>query len=231
MSTSRLKRLNDRIVACTACPRLISHCRSVAAVRRRAYAGQEYWGRPVPSFGDPRARLVIVGLAPGAHGANRTGRMFTGDSSGDWLYEALHRFGFARLPTSTDRNDGQELVGAWITAVNHCAPPDNRPRPEEQERCRPFLVEELELLSEMRVLLALGGIAWNGALRAMAGRGQPVPRPRPEFGHGVVLRPFGEAGPILLGSYHPSRQNTQTGRLTRPMWHAIFRRARALVDA
>lgn len=230
MSAASLRKLNDRIVACRACPRLVEHCRTVALVRRRAYAGEDYWGRPVPSFGDPDARLVIVGLAPGAHGSNRTGRMFTGDSSGDWLYEALHRAGFARLPTSTDRDDGQELLGAWVTAVNHCAPPDNRPSPEEQERCRPFLVEELSRFPNLRVVLALGGIAWNGTLRAMADRGFPPPRPRPAFAHGALGHPFGAGGPELLGSYHPSRQNTQTGRLTRAMWLAIFERARALVD-
>jgi uracil-DNA glycosylase family 4 len=231
MTEARLKRLNARIVACAACPRLIDHCRRVAEVRRRAYAGDTYWGRPVPSFGDPGARLVIVGLAPGAHGANRTGRMFTGDSSGDWLYEALHRSGFARLPTSTARDDGQELTDAWITAVNHCAPPDNRPTPEEQGRCRPFLVEELGLLAHARLLLALGSIAWDGTLRAMAARGLPTPRRKPKFGHGVLVHPFGPNAPALLGSYHPSRQNTQTGRLTRAMWHDVFRRARAFVDA
>jgi uracil-DNA glycosylase family 4 len=230
MSATSLERLNGRIIACAACPRLVDHCREVALVRRRAYAAETYWGRPVPSFGDPRARLVIVGLAPGAHGANRTGRMFTGDSSGDWLYEALNRSGFAAIPTSSSRDDGQALRDAWITAVNHCAPPDNRPTPEEQERCRPFLVEELGLFPEARLFLALGSIAWNGTLRAMADRGYPTPRPRPRFGHGALVRPFGPNGPALLGSYHPSRQNTQTGRLTRAMWHAVFRRARALLD-
>jgi uracil-DNA glycosylase family 4 len=226
-----LSDLNDRIAACTACPRLVAYCREVARVKRRQYAGETYWGRPVPSFGDPKARLLVVGLAPAAHGGNRTGRVFTGDSSGDWLYEALHRAGFANQPTSTGRNDGLVLTDAWVTATNHCAPPDNKPSPEEQAACRPFLVEEIERLGRVRVVLALGRIAWDGWFRAMADAGHATPRPRPEFGHSVEIRPWGAAGPIVLGSFHPSRQNTNTGKLTRAMWHAIFARARKLVDA
>jgi len=221
--------LNARIVACTACPRLVAHCRLVARERRRAYATEEYWGRPVPSFGDPGARLLIVGLAPAAHGGNRTGRVFTGDSSGDWLFEALHGAGFANQPTSVGREDGLRLTDAWVTAINHCAPPDNKPTLEEQASCRPFLVEEIDRLTRVRVVLTLGRIAWDGWFRAMSGRGHLTPRPRPEFGHGVEFTPFGPDGPLLLGSFHPSRQNTNTGRLTRTMWQAVFARARQLV--
>lgn len=228
-SRETLESLAARVVACTACPRLLAHCRQVAAEKRRAYREESYWGRPVPGFGDPRARLLIVGLAPAAHGANRTGRMFTGDSSGDWLYEALHRFGFARLPTSTHREDGQALLGAYIAAANRCAPPDNKPSPEEQAACRPYLLREIELLGNVRLVLTLGRIAFDAFLKAQAERGLPAPRPRPEFGHGVELTPWGADGPRLLGSFHPSRQNTNTGRLTRPMWHAVFRRAREIV--
>lgn len=224
-----LKGLNARIVDCEACPRLVAHCRRVAVEKRRAWRDQVYWGRPVPSFGDPRARLLVVGLAPAAHGGNRTGRIFTGDSSGDWLFEALHRFGFANQPTSVSRNDGLALEDAWITAVNHCAPPGNRPTPAEQACCRPFLVEELRLLGRLRVVLVLGRIAFDGFLRAMADRGAPPLRHRPAFRHGAEHRPWGDEGPILVCSFHPSRQNTNTGRLTRPMFHAPFRRARALL--
>lgn len=228
--TDPMTDLNARIIACTACPRLVAHCRLVALERRRAFAMEEYWGRPVPSFGDPGARLLIVGLAPGAHGANRTGRVFTGDSSGDWLFEALHRAGFANQPSSRGLEDGLRLTDAWITAINHCAPPDNKPTPEEQAACRPFLVEEIGRMTRVRVVLALGRIAWDGWFRAMTERGHPAPKPRPAFGHGVESTPFGPAGPILLGSFHPSRQNTNTGRLTRTMWQAVFARARQLVD-
>lgn len=221
-----LEILNSRIAACTACPRLIAYCRQVAREKKRAHREEAYWGLPVPSFGDPAARLLIVGLAPAAHGANRTGRMFTGDSSGDWLYEALHRHGFARLPTSTHRQDGQALTDVWITATNHCAPPDNKPSLEEQALCRPYLKQELELLDKLELVILLGKIAFDGFLRTQAERGFATPRPRPAFGHGVELSPWGPDGPALIGSFHPSRQNTNTGRLTRPMWHAIFKRAR-----
>ncbi|HEX7879723.1 MAG TPA: uracil-DNA glycosylase [Candidatus Eisenbacteria bacterium] len=226
-----LSDLNARIVACTACPRLIAHCREVARLKRRAWAHETYWGRPVPSFGDPSARLLVVGLAPAAHGGNRTGRVFTGDSSGDWLYDALHRAGFANQPTSTGLEDGLVLTDAWVTATNHCAPPDNKPSLEEQAACRPFLVEEIGRLARVRVVLALGRIAWDGWFRAMADAGHPIPRPRPGFGHGVEVRPFVNEGPLLLGSFHPSRQNTNTGKLTRAMWHAVFARARVLVES
>jgi uracil-DNA glycosylase len=224
-----LSGLNDEIVCCDRCPRLRGHCEAIAREKRRAYRDQTYWGRPVPSFGDPRARLLVVGLAPAAHGGNRTGRVFTGDSSGDWLYEALHRFGFANQPTSVAANDGLALTDAWITAVNHCAPPGNKPSLDEQRRCRPFLVRELSLLRRVEVVIALGRIAFDGLFRAWAEAGHPPPKPRPAFGHGseLMVRP---GRPLtLIGSFHPSRQNTNTGRLTRPMFHRPFRRAREIL--
>lgn len=218
-----LARLQAEIVRCRACPRLVAWREEVARVKRRAYRDQDYWGRPVPSFGDPAARIVLVGLAPGAHGANRTGRMFTGDRSGDFLYAALHRAGLASRPSSVARDDGLVLTGAWITAACRCAPPDNRPEPEELARCAPFLDRELALLSRARVVVALGAIAWTAVLRAFARAGQPVRRPGPRFGHGAVVELPG--APALVGSYHPSRQNTQTGRLTPAMLDAAIGRA------
>jgi uracil-DNA glycosylase len=221
-----LAAVQHAIVACEACPRLREHCREVARVGKRQFAGQVYWGRPVPGWGDPRARLLIVGLAPAAHGANRTGRMFTGDSSGDWLHEALHRFGFASRAESVSRDDGLRLTDAWITAAARCAPPGNRPTPAELARCRPFLEAELALLPRVRVVLALGGVAHAAFLRA-AGWWEPAAA-RPRFAHGAeAVLPDGR---VLIASYHPSRQNTNTGRLTRPMWHAVFRRARRRLD-
>jgi uracil-DNA glycosylase family 4 len=188
------------------------------------YRGQEYWARPLPGFGDPDARLLIVGLAPAAHGGNRTGRIFTGDRSGDWLYRALHRSGFANQPHSTHPGDGLQLVGAYIAAVNRCCPPANRPMPQERDNCLPYLVRELELLDGVRALVALGSFAWDGALRALAALGHAV-RPRPRFAHGGEA----EIGPyLLLGTYHPSQQNTFTGKLTEPMLDAVFQRAKAL---
>lgn len=223
------------IVSCEACPRLRSHCLEVARVGKRQFAGQVYWGRPVPGWGDPRARLLVVGLAPAAHGANRTGRMFTGDSSGDWLHEALHRFGFASRAESVRRDDGLRLADVWITAAARCAPPGNRPTPAELARCRPFLAAELGLLPRVRVVLALGGVAHAAFLRA-AGWWDAMPATtpdgavpaRPRFAHGAeAVLPDGS---LLVASYHPSRQNTNTGRLTRPMWHAVFRRVRRRLD-
>ncbi len=221
-----LARLGRAVVVCEACPRLRAHCLEVALVRRRRFADQTYWGRPVPGWGDPRARLLIVGLAPAAHGANRTGRMFTGDSSGDWLHEALHRFGFASRPESVGRDDGLRLSDVWVTAAARCAPPANRPTPAELARCRPFLAAELRLLSRVRVVLALGGVAHEAFLRA-AGWWDARPG-RPRFAHGAEC-PLPD-GRVLVASYHPSRQNTNTGRLTRPMWHAVFRLARRRLD-
>ena len=216
------------VVACERCPRLRAHCEQVARERRRAYIDQEYWGRPVPGFGDPRARLVIVGLAPGAHGSNRTGRMFTGDASGDWLYAALHREGFASQPESVSRDDGQRLRDCWITAAGRCAPPGNKPTPAELDRCRPYLAAELRLLTRARVVLALGRIGHEAWLRASGWWERLPARERPKFAHAAEARL--PDGVTLLASFHPSRQNTQTGKLTLPMWRAVFARARQLVD-
>ena len=222
---SRLSMLEAEVTRCRRCPRLVAWRERVAADPPRRYAGQPYWARPVPAFGDPAARIVLVGLAPAAHGANRTGRMFPGDRSGDWLYAALHRAGLASQPTSKDRNDGLRLRDAWITAVNRCAPPANKPTPEERDACLPFLARELELLANARVVLALGAYAWDGALRALAELGEEVPRPRPRFGHGAEA----EVGRfVLLGCFHPSQQNTFTGKLTQPMTAAVLERAVAL---
>ena len=217
------------VVDCARCPRLRTYCEQVGREKRRAFRDQVYWTRPVPAFGDAGARLLVVGLAPAAHGANRTGRMFTGDSSGDWLYEALHRYGFASQPRSTSRRDGLRLEDCLITAAARCAPPDNRPTPAELERCRVYLASELRHLRNLQVVLVLGQIAHDAWLRASGWWTKLAPRGRPRFAHGAETALMG--GPVLLSSYHPSRQNTQTGRLTRPMWHAVFRRARALVDA
>jgi uracil-DNA glycosylase family 4 len=226
MERMTIAALNDEIVACERCPRLIAYCREVARVKRRAYREQEYWGRPLPGLGDPAARVLMVGLAPGAHGANRTGRMFTGDGSGDFMTPALYRAGFASQPTSTHRGDGLRLTDLYIAAAAHCAPPDNKPTTQELDNCRPFLVEHLRRLPNVRVLLALGKIGFDALLRALAERGVTVPTPRPVFGHLAEYR----VGPYaLLASYHPSRQNTQTGRLTAPMFDAVFDRARALL--
>jgi uracil-DNA glycosylase family 4 len=215
------------VIGCRACPRLVAWREQVAREKRRAYRDQEYWGKPVPGFGDPRAWLLVVGLAPGAHGANRTGRMFTGDGSGDFLYPALHRAGLAAQPESVARDDGQALTGAFITAACRCAPPDNRPAPEELERCAPFLDRELEALGGVRVVLALGAIAWEAVLAHVArGQGAPI-RPKPRFAHGAELVLPG--GRTLIGSYHVSRQNTQTGRLTPEMFDAVLARAGELV--
>lgn len=198
-------------------------------MKRRAFQDQTYWGRPVPAFGDSRARLFVVGLAPAAHGGNRTGRAFTGDSSGDWLYEALHRFGFANHPVSVGPGDGLALRSCLISAAARCAPPGNKPTREELDNCRPYLAAEWQRLDRVRVVLTLGGIAHEGWLRASGFWDRLAPRERPAFGHGAEARLPG--GPILLSSYHPSRQNTNTGRLTRPMWHAIFQRAKELVES
>lgn len=195
------------------------------------YADWDYWGKPVPGFGDPEAKLLVVGLAPAAHGGNRTGRMFTGDSSADWLIEALHAYGFANQPTSTHRNDGLQLLGAYITAPVRCAPPQNRPTAEEMHNCRPYLRRELELLTKVRVVLALGRIGFESVWRAMQELGRiGAGVQRPAFAHGARFA-WDPAQPTLLMSYHPSRQNTQTGRLTREMFHSVFAAARELVDA
>jgi len=218
-----LDQLREEVVACRLCPRLVEWRERVARERRAAFRDQEYWGRPVPGFGDPRARLVLVGLAPAAHGANRTGRMFTGDRSGDWLYRALHRGGFASQPTATDIDDGLRLIDAYVTSPVRCAPPGNRPLPEEHANCEPYLRRELNLLPRAHVLLALGGIGF-AAVAAFEGL-----RPRPRFGHGAEVELAG--GRTLIATYHPSQQNTFTGRLTEPMLDAVVARARELIEA
>ncbi len=223
MRRNPLALINDDVVSCRACPRLVAWRERVAREKRAAYRGWPYWGRPVPGFGDPRARLLIVGLAPGAHGANRTGRMFTGDGSGDFLYGALHRAGLANQARSVSPGDGLRLSGAFVTAACRCAPPENRPSPVELARCAPFLDRELEALTQVRVVLALGAIAWEAALASFTRRGARLPRPRPKFAHGAELALAG--APLLLGSYHVSRQNTQTGRLTPGMFDAVLARA------
>ena len=218
-----LAALEAEIVACRACPRLVEWRERVAREKRAAFRDWDYWGRPVPGFGDPKARLVVVGLAPAAHGANRTGRVFTGDRSGDWLFRAMHRAGFANQPLAEHRDDGLELLDAYVAATVRCAPPDNRPTVEERDRCHPFFERELALLDRARVYVALGG--WALSRLAVL---EDV-RPRPRFGHGAEFALSG--GRTLLCSYHPSQQNTFTGRLTEPMFDAVFARARALLDA
>jgi len=218
-----------RIVACDQCPRLRAHCRRVAREKKREFQDWAYWGKPVPGFGDPAARLLVVGLAPAAHGGNRTGRVFTGDSSGDWLYAALHRFGFANQPTSRRRDDGLRLTDCYVCAAARCAPPGNKPAPAELARCRPYLTDEIAALTALRVVVTLGRIAHEGYLRAAGVWDAFTPGERPAFGHGTVAPLVG--GIVLLSSYHPSRRNTNTGTLTRAMWHAVFRKARRLLDA
>jgi uracil-DNA glycosylase len=217
-----LERIRDDVVVCRACPRLVSWRERVAREKVARFANQEYWGRPVPGFGDPSARVLIVGLAPAAHGGNRTGRIFTGDQSGDFLFASLHRSGFANQPTSVSLDDGLELRDAYVAAVNRCAPPSNLPTPQERDRCLPFLEREVRALLGLRVIVPLGGFAWDGALRAVAVLGH-TSRPRPKFGHGAEV----DLGPyVVLGCFHPSQQNTFTGRLTPAMMDAIFVRAR-----
>jgi uracil-DNA glycosylase family 4 len=217
-----LQTLQAEVANCTLCPRLIEHCRNVAKIKRRAYRDQEYWGRPVPSFGDPRARLLILGLAPGAHGSNRTGRMFTGDSSGDILYRVLHATGFATQPESRSSNDGLKLKDAYITASCHCAPPDNKPTVEEVAACRGYLERELELLRTVQVVVALGKLAHDNYLSILKDRGAIASRSLYRFGHNAT-HPL---SPILIDSYHPSQQNTSTGKLTESMLTAVFENAK-----
>jgi len=223
-----LRVLNTAIADCTACARLVTYRREVAAAKRRQFMDWTYWGRPVPGFGDPQARLYVLGLAPAAHGGNRTGRVFTGDRSGDWLYDALHRFGFANQPTSRHRDDGLVLTDCYIGATVRCAPPDNKPMPDEFERCRLFLREEMRLVKNKQVVVVLGKIAFDHYFKVSQLEGRAMPSPMPKFGHGVSYRlPWGG---LLLGSYHPSQQNTFTGKLTRPMFHAVFAAARRELD-
>ena len=222
-----LRILNRQVTACELCPRLRRYGREVARVKRRAYLDWEYWGKPVPGFGDPDARVLLVGLAPGAHGANRTGRMFTGDSSGDFLYRALYETGFASQAESRSRDDGLELRGAYIAAAARCAPPDNKPLPEELARCRPYLERELDLLKQVRVVVALGGVALRTYLGILRDRGAIKSLAAFPFGHNRVHRP-GPGLPVLIASYHPSQQNTSTGKLTAAMLREVFEHAREL---
>jgi uracil-DNA glycosylase len=220
--------LNEQIVDCRKCSRLVKYRELIARTKRRQFLDWTYWGRPVPGFGDDQATLYILGLAPAAHGGNRTGRIFTGDRSGDWLYEALHRYGFANQPTSLHRDDGLRLSNCYIGASVRCAPPDNKPLPQEFTNCRPYVVQELRYLRSVRVVIALGKVAFDQYLKACRDCDVLPPRPALQFKHGVFYRlPTGIA---LLGSFHPSQQNTFTGKLTKPMFHQIFRQARALLD-
>jgi uracil-DNA glycosylase family 4 len=223
-----LAALNARIVACELCPRLRAHCAEVALKRRRAYAEWEYWGRPVPSFGDPKARVMALGLAPGAHGSNRTGRPFTGDGSGDFLYPVLHEAGFASQLRAVSRNDGMKLSGLWITAVARCAPPGNKPTPEELRNCAPWLDREISLLPDLRVVVCLGHIAFDGLLGYAVRTGMMKTRAGFAFAHGAEHKLPG--GLIAIASYHPSLQNTNTGKLTRAMLLKVFKRARKLAE-
>ncbi len=226
---SQLQTLAGEVAACRRCPRLVEWRERVARERRAAFADQQYWGRPVPGFGDPHARVLLLGLAPAAHGANRTGRMFTGDRSGDFLYAALWRTGMANQPLSRARDDGLALNDAWVSAAVRCAPPQNRPAPAERDACLPWSVRELGLLSAVRVVVCLGAFAWDAALRLTAELGEPGSpprRPRPRFGHGAE---FDDGRYVLVGCYHPSQQNTFTGRLTEEMIDAVLVRARELV--
>lgn len=218
-----IQSLNAAIVACRNCPRLVEYREQVAREKRRMYRGDDYWGKPVPGWGDPEARVYIIGLAPAAHGGNRTGRVFTGDSSGDFLFAALYRAGFANQPTSTKRGDGLRLTDAYIGAAVRCAPPDNKPLPSEFANCNPYLRREFELLPNARILIGLGAIGFNAALNVLAAHNVLLPRPRPKFGHNVLYH-LGDYA--VIGTYHPSRQNTNTGKLTREMFDAVFKRAR-----
>jgi uracil-DNA glycosylase family 4 len=218
---ARWAALEREIVGCRRCPRLVAWREEVARVKRASYAGDDYWGRPLPGFGDPAARVLVLGLAPAAHGGNRTGRVFTGDRSGDWLFAALWRTGFASQPTSHALDDGLELHGCFVAAAVRCAPPANRPTPGEREACLPYARREVDLLDGLRVVVALGGFAWDAALRLLA----PGLRPKPRFGHGAEAT-VGRCA--LLGCFHPSQQNTFTGRLTEPMTDDVLRRAREL---
>lgn len=221
MSERALAAIGREVVDCRACPRLVEWRERIAREKVARYADQPYWGRPVPGFGDPDARLLVVGLAPAAHGGNRTGRIFTGDRSGDFLYASMHRVGLASQATSVARDDGLRLLGAYVSAVNRCAPPGNKPTPAERDRCLPFLVREIEALERLRVIVALGAYGWDGALRALVALDHTA-RPKPRFGHGAEA----EIGPYtLIGCFHPSQQNTFTGKLTMPMMTEVMRRA------
>jgi uracil-DNA glycosylase family 4 len=223
-----LDTLNEKVIHCRKCPRLVAWREKVAREKRASFAQEEYWGRPVPGFGDPQARLLVVGLAPAAHGANRTGRMFTGDRSGEWLYRGLYRAGFSNQGESVGGSDGLSLSDCFITAAVRCAPPANKPAKEERDACSPFLEEELTVLSQVRVLVALGKFAYDQLWRILQARGEPLPRPRVPFGHRVEVRV--RENLTLLASFHPSQQNTFTGKLTEEMFDAVWARARELLS-
>jgi uracil-DNA glycosylase len=219
---SELQALEERITGCFKCPRLVAWREQVAREKRAAFADEEYWGRPIPGFGDPDPQVYVLGLAPAAHGGNRTGRVFTGDRSGDWLFASMYRTGFANQPTSVSVDDGLELHGAWVTAAVRCAPPANKPLPSERDNCLPYAAEELRLMPRVRVIVCLGAFGWDAACRLLS------LRPKPRFGHGAEHRlPDGRT---LLATFHPSQQNTFTGKLTEPMIDAVFDRARQLVQ-
>ncbi|HUA09399.1 MAG TPA: uracil-DNA glycosylase [Candidatus Acidoferrales bacterium] len=229
MSVPSLKSIQRRIAGCERCPELRAYCAQVAREKRRAYADQRYWGRPVPAFGDPAARVMLVGLAPGAHGSNRTGRMFTGDASGDFLYPALYRAGFASQPNATSARDGLQLHDCIITAAGRCAPPHNKPTPQQLRNCFSYLLEEFDALPDLRVMIGLGSIGFDAILRTLRERGFSFER-QPKFGHGAEFDARnGERRMVAVASYHPSRQNTNTGKLTAPMFDAIFNRAKVLL--
>ncbi len=224
---SELAALTAEIVECRRCPRLVAWREQVAREKVARFRDETYWGRPVPGFGDPDARILLVGLAPAAHGGNRTGRVFTGDASGDFLFEAMHAVGLANQPTGRRADDGLRLLDAYVAAAVRCAPPANKPTPEERANCQPFLVRELGILAGVRVLLALGAIAWESSFRVIAALTGEDARPRPAFGHGAEAR---AGGYVVLGSYHPSQQNTFTGKLTQPMLRSVLARAVELAD-
>jgi uracil-DNA glycosylase len=228
LTLSPLSEISNQITSCTRCARLRTYCERIAREKKAAHRDDTYWGKPVPGFGDPRARLLVLGLAPAAHGANRTGRVFTGDGSGDFLMRAMHAAGFASIPTSQRPDDGLALTDAYIAAAVRCAPPDNKPSREEIAACHPHLVAEVSALTQLRVIVALGRIGFEAAWRLLAERGV-VLRPRAQFGHGLVYEPTGS--PAVIASYHPSRQNTNTGKLTAPMLEEVFRKARATLAA
>jgi uracil-DNA glycosylase family 4 len=223
LNQAGLRELEREVVSCRRCPRLVAWREEVARVKRASFASEEYWGKPLPGFGDPEARVLVIGLAPAAHGGNRTGRIFTGD----WLFGSLYRTGFANQPTSVARDDGLRLSGCYITAAVRCAPPANKPTPHERDNCLPYLVRELGLLESVRVIVALGSFAWDATLRVLAALGLAVPRPRPKFGHGAEVEIDRYT---LVGCFHPSQQNTFTGKLTEPMIDAVFARAKDLAD-
>lgn len=225
----KLSIVESQVVECRSCPRLVEWREQVGREKRRSFRDWDYWARPVPGFGDPDARLLVVGLAPAAHGANRTGRVFTGDRSGDWLFAALYRAGFANQPTSTRSDDGLRLRDVFVTAAVKCAPPANKPTPDERNRCQPFLVGEIEALQRLRAIVCLGRFGWDQVIRTLRVAGHALPGPMPTFGHLAEVRVPG--GPALIGSYHPSQQNTFTGKLTGPMIDEVFATAkRALED-